>query len=123
MPFTIVDATGPVISARISGELGRSEISQLQIASLNAIKRHGKISALFILERFEGWRSGDEWGDVTFMTEHDEEITKIAVVGEEGWRDMIYAFLAKGFRRAEVEYFLPGEISRARSWLAETHSA
>jgi hypothetical protein len=123
MPFTIINATGPVISAKITGELGTSEVSQLQIASLNAIKRHGKISALFILENFEGWKSGDEWGDVTFMTEHDEEIVKIAVVGEESWRDMIYAFLAKGFRGAAVEYFLPSEISRARSWLAESQSA
>ena len=115
MPFTIVDATGPVVSARITGELGKSEVSQMQAAALQAIRRCGKISALFILESFEGWKSGDEWGDVTFMTEHDEEIVKIAVVGEEGWRDMIYAFLAKGFRGAEVEYFLPSEISRARS--------
>ena len=123
MPFTIIDANGPIISAKISGELGKSEVSQLQDVSLNAIKRHGKISALFVLERFEGWRSGDAWGDVTFMTEHDEEIVKIAVVGEEGWRDMIYAFLAKGFRGAEVEYFLPSEISRARSWVAESGNA
>jgi hypothetical protein len=123
MPFTMLEATGPVISARISGELGKSEVSQMQAAALQAIRGHGKISALFILERFEGWKSGDQWGDVTFMTEHDQEIVKIAVVGEPGWRDMIYAFLAKGFRGAAVEYFLPGEISRARSWLADSHSA
>jgi hypothetical protein len=119
MPFTMIDGTGPVISAKISGELGKSEVSQMQAAALQAIRRCGKISALFILERFEGWKSGDEWGDVTFMSQHDQEIMKIAVVGEEGWRDMIYAFLAKGFRQAEIEYFLLGEISRARSWLAE----
>ena len=119
MPFTIVDAAGPVISAKISGELDKSEVSQMQAAALQAIQRCGKISALFILEKFEGWKSGDDWGDVTFMTEHDEEIVKIAVVGEEGWRDMIYAFLAKGFRGAEVEYFLPSQVSRARSWLAQ----
>jgi hypothetical protein len=117
MALTIVDAAGPVISAKISGELGKSEVSQMQAAALQAIRRCGKISALFILENFQGWRSGDQWGDVTFMTEHDKEISRIAVVGEEGWRDMIYAFLAKGFRQAQIEYFLPGEISKARTWL------
>jgi hypothetical protein len=119
MPFTIVDAAGPIISAKISGELGKSEVSQLQAAALGAIKRHGKISALFILENFEGWKQSGDWGDITFMTEHDEQIVKIAVVGAEGWRDMIYAFLAKGFRNAQVEYFLPSELAKARSWLEE----
>jgi hypothetical protein len=117
MALTIVDAAGPVISAKISGELGKSEVSQMQAAALQAIRRCGKISALFILENFQGWKSGEQWGDVTFMTEHDKEISRIAVVGEEGWRDMIYAFLAKGFRQAQIEYFLPGEIAKARTWL------
>jgi hypothetical protein len=45
---------------RSAGELGKSEVSQLQAAALDAIKRHGKISALFILENFEGWKqTGD----------------------------------------------------------------
>jgi hypothetical protein len=118
MPFTIVDAAGPVISAKISGELGKSEVSQMQAAALQAIRRCGKISALFILDDFRGWKSGDDWGDVGFMTDHDKEIVKIAVVGEEGWRDMIYAFLAKGFRSAKIEYFLSGDLAKARAWLS-----
>ena len=51
------------------------------------------------------------------MTEHDNDIVKIAVVGDEEWRDLVYAFLAKGFRQAEVEYFLPGDLAKARAWL------
>ena len=121
MPFTIIDAAGPVITAKISGELGKSEVSQLQAAALGAIKRHGRVNALFILENFQGWKQTGDWGDVTFMTEHDDQIGKIAVVGAEDWRDMIYAFLAKGFRQAQVEYFLPPELAKARSWLEENN--
>jgi SpoIIAA-like len=51
------------------------------------------------------------------ISEHDEQIARIAVVGEERWRDLVYAFLAKGFRVAEVEYFLPGELDKARAWV------
>ena len=36
MAFTIIDASGPVISAKISGELGKSEVSQIQAAALDA---------------------------------------------------------------------------------------
>jgi SpoIIAA-like len=117
MPFTIVDPTGPIISAKISGELGKSEVSQLQAAALDAIKRHGKINALFILENFQGWKQEGEWGDVSFMIEHDKNIAKIAVVGEDQWRDLIYAFLAKGFREAEIEFFLPADLTKARAWV------
>lgn len=117
MAFTIIDATGPIVSAKISGELGKSEVSQMQAAALAAIRRCGKISALFILDDFRGWKREEGWGDVTFMTEHDKDIAKIAVVGEEEWRDLIYAFLAKGFRHASVEYFLPADLAKARAWL------
>ena len=112
MAFTIIDASGPVISAKISGELGKSEVSQIQAAALDAIRRCGKISALFILENFHGWKREPD-----FLTEHDKDIAKIAVVGDEEWRDFAYAFLAKGFRQAEVEYFLPGDLAKARAWL------
>ena len=117
MAFTMIDATGPVISAKISGELSKSEVSQLQAAALEAIQRCGKISALFILENFQGWKREAEWGDVSFMTGHDKDIAKIAVVGEDKWRDFIYAFLAKGFRQAEVEFFLQPDLAKARAWL------
>jgi SpoIIAA-like len=117
MAFTIIDASGPIISATISGELGKSEVTQMQAAAVDAMRRFGKISALFILDNFRGWKREPDWGDVTFMTEHDNDIVKIAVVGDEEWRDLVYAFLAKGFRQAEVEYFLPGDLAKARAWL------
>ena len=117
MAFTMIDATGPVISAKISGELSRSEVSQLQTAALEAIQRCGKISALFMLESFQGWKKDDGWGDIKFLIEHDKDIAKIAVVGDEQWRDFVYAFLAKGFRQAQVEYFLPADLEKARAWL------
>jgi len=117
MAFTIIDTSGPIISATISGELGKSEVTQMQAAAVDAMRRFGKISALFVLDNFRGWKREPDWGDVTFMTEHDQEITKIAVVGEEQWRDLVFAFLAKGFRQAEVEYFLPGDLAKARAWL------
>jgi stage II sporulation SpoAA-like protein len=119
MALDITGSDGPIVRAKISGELSRSEVNQIQAAALEGIRRYGKISALFILENFQGWKREGEWGDITFMTEHDEQIVKIAVVGAEGWRDMIYAFLAKGFRNAQVEYFLPSELAKARSWLEE----
>ena len=118
MAITIIDANGPIISAKISGELSKSEVSQIQAAALDVIRRSGTVRALFILENFNGWARGDDWGDITFMTEHDQNISKLAVVGDEKWRDFAEAFLAKGFRQAQVEFFLPADLAKARHWLA-----
>jgi hypothetical protein len=117
MPFTIVDATGPIISVKISGEIEKTEVTQIQAAALGAIQRCGKIRALFILDNFHGWKRDGNWGDISFMTQHDQEIVKIAVVGDEQWRDLVCAFLAKGFRTAAVEYFVPSDLPKARAWL------
>ena len=117
MPITIINAIGPILSAKISGELSKSEVSQVQAVSLEAIRRCGKISALFILDNFRGWKREGNWGDITFLTEHDQDIAKIAVVGDEEWRDLVFAFLAKGFRQAAVEYFLPVDLARAHAWV------
>ena len=117
MAFRIIDTSGPIISATISGELGKSEVIQMQAAAVDAMRRFGKISALFVLDNFRGWKREETWGDISFMTQHDQNIAKIAVVGEEHWRDLVCAFLAKGFRSAAVEYFVPKDVSKARAWL------
>jgi hypothetical protein len=117
MPFTIIDATGPIVSVKVSGELRKAEVSEMQATAVELIRRWGKISALFILENFQGWKREDEWGDIRFLIEHDKDLAKIAVVGDEKWRDLIYAFLAKGFREAAVEFFGPDDLDKARQWL------
>src|SRR5690348_2815406 len=117
MPFTIIDGAGPVVTAKITGELSRADVTQLQTIARAAIQRNGKISALFFLDQFRGWKMEPGWGDLTFLNEHDQNIAKIAVVGETRWRDDVCAFLAKGFRSAAVEFFLASEPYKARQWL------
>ena len=117
MPYIISDRNGPIISVKISGEISRTEVGQIQAAALRAIQQCGKISALFILDDFRGWKREGNWGDISFMTQHDKEIAKIAVVGDEQWRDLVYAFLAKRFRSAAIEYFSPANLAKARAWL------
>lgn len=123
MALTIIDPSGPIVSAKISGELSRSEVAQIQATALEAIRRFGKVSALFLLENFRGWRREDGWGDISFLTEHDKDIAKIAVVGDDQWRDSVYAFLAKGFRQAEIEFFPPADLTKARAWLEAATSS
>jgi hypothetical protein len=123
MPFTLIDGTGPIVTVKINGELSRADVSQIQAIAREAIQRNGKISALFFLDQFRGWKTEPGWGDLTFLNEHDHNIQKIAVVGDTRWKDDVCAFLAKGFRSAAVEFFLLSEPYKARQWVKSSAPA
>lgn len=42
----------------------------------------GKVRILIQLENFAGWEPGEQWGDVSFFFRHDQDIERIAVVGD-----------------------------------------
>jgi len=75
---------------------------------------------LVILENFEGWERGADWGnDLDFLFLHSGKISKIAIVAEPRWETLALAFAGAGVRRAPVKFFPPNELEKARSWLAE----
>jgi hypothetical protein len=76
-----------------------------------------KVKILVLAEEFSGWSKEGDWGDLTFMYEHDAQIEKIAVVAEDKWKDEILMFLGAGRRQADVEFFSVGEIQTARDWI------
>ena len=89
----------------------------MQTAVVETIKRVGKIRILVILEDFQGQEQGADWGDITFAMEHDDDIEKIAIVGDEKWKDLVFAFTGKPFRRAAIEYFNSSHLEKARAWI------
>jgi len=120
MSAEIIDIANRVITARITGKLTQPELALLQKAAGELIKQHGKVRILVVTESFEGWQRGGSWGDLSFQLEHDAEIERMAIVGDRKWEDLTLVFAAKGLRKFPIEYFEPGELSRARAWLAET---
>ncbi|HXL09271.1 MAG TPA: STAS/SEC14 domain-containing protein [Candidatus Bathyarchaeia archaeon] len=87
------------------------------VPAKQTIAREGKIRALMIAEGFEGWERKADWGDVSFMMEQGQHIEKMAIVGDEKWRDDALAFTAKGFRPTAIEFFPASRINEARIWL------
>ena len=100
------------------GMVAASEIAESQRAAARMMER-GKLSILVLLDGFEGWQRGDteKWGDVSFLSEHDEDVAKMAIVGEEKWRESVMLFAGVGIRRSPVDYF--NDEPSARAWLAE----
>lgn len=117
MPFEIQESSGSLVSVKIKGILKKSELDQMQKVAEKAIEREGKVRILVTLDNFLGWERGDDWGDISFDIKHDKDIEKIAIVGDEKWRDLALAFLAKPFRPMEIEYFDSPQLDMARSWI------
>jgi len=118
MSVKIVSNTGGMLTARITGRLTQAELADLQASAIDSIRQQGNVRMLIIAEDFQGWEKNDDWTDVTFM-ENDPYIRKMAIVGEKKWEELALIFSAKAIRGFPIEYFLPADLDRAKSWLAE----
>ena len=76
-----------------------------------------KIKLLVLAEKFSEWGKDGEWGDMTFMYNHDPYIEKIAAVAEDKRKDEMLMFLGAGRRQASVEFFPADGEEDARNWL------
>jgi hypothetical protein len=102
---------------RINGIMRRTEFEESQRAAAKMIREIGKLTALVLLDGFQGWERTEEWGDVSFLMEHDSDVAKIAIVGPEKWREQVLVFAGVGIRRSPVRYF--SDSDSARAWLTE----
>ena len=118
MPVEIFDVSGKLVQVKIRGVLTKADHERIMQVAKEAIAREGKIRALIIAEGFEGWERSGDWGDVSFMTEQGQHIEKMAIVGDEKWRDDALAFTAKGFRPTAIEFFGASRLNEARAWLS-----
>jgi hypothetical protein len=96
MPVEIIDASGKLLQLKVRGMLKKTDHERLIQIAKEAIAREGKIKALIVVEDFQGWERHEAWGDVSFMMEEGQHIEKMAIVGDEKWRDDVLAFAAKG---------------------------
>ena len=96
------------------------ELDECQRAAAKMIREVGEANALVLLDGFQGWEPTDDWGDVSFLAEHDSDIEKIAIVGQERWREEVLMFAGAGVRHSPVRYF--NDSDSARAWLADRPS-
>ncbi|MGH7875778.1 MAG: STAS/SEC14 domain-containing protein [Candidatus Binatia bacterium] len=117
MSVEIIDAAGKLLQLKVRGMFKKADYDRMIHIAKESIEREGKVRALVFLEAFEDWDRRGDWGDVSFMTEHGRHIEKMAIVGDEKWKDDALAFTAKGFRATAIEFFTPSRLSEARTWL------
>jgi hypothetical protein len=117
MALTVEKESGDVWVLRISSLLRKSEQDTVQAAAAREFEAGGTVKLLVIAEDFRGWEAGADWGDMTFLVKHGNQITKIAVVADAKWETSFMMFAGAGFRRAPVKFFPAGQTTEARTWL------
>ena len=118
MPVEVIDASGKLLQAKVRGTLRRAEYDRMLQLAREIITREGKMRVLVLLDGFEGWERDRNWGDVSFVTQEGRHIEKMAIVGDEKWRDEALAFTAAGFRPTAIEFFATAQLVNAKRWLA-----
>jgi len=115
MPIELHHERDNIFRIDLRAMLRQDEFERCQNEILHEASRVGPVRVLFVLDRFEGWDSKDDWRDLSFFVRHGDAIERIAIVGDERWRDLALMFAAADLRKAPVEYFT--EHVEARSWL------
>jgi hypothetical protein len=107
-----------ILNIVVSGQLTQKELAAIQAETARVITTTGRIRILVLARDFDGWEKGGTWGDFSFQVAHDDDIERMAIVGDEQWRDLTLLFTSQGLRPFPIEYFLPARIADARAWLA-----
>ena len=103
---------------KITGEMQVRDQEALQDVAAPRLAAGKRVRLLVVLEGFTGWEHSEGCNDIGFLAEHGDDFSKIAVVGDDRWRDDVYIFLGKGLRNTDIEFFRLAAMGKARAWLA-----
>lgn len=110
---------GKVITVHITGRLTRADYEQFVPQIEQAIRDHGQIRVLVVMDDFAGWDMAALWEDIKFDARHFRDVERIAMVGDKRWQQGMAAF-CKPFTTAEIRYFERSELPDAHLWIEES---
>ncbi|NOQ93540.1 MAG: hypothetical protein GQ547_02765 [Methylophaga sp.] len=121
MSFELIKNIDQEIWMKISGELSVEDYEAVQSLILLELKIFHESKALIILDNFTGWSKDKRWEDILFMQDYADKITKMAIAGDEKWKEEVFMFVGKSFRSTAIEFFSEDQLELATDWLSETN--
>ncbi len=118
MAFEIIKVEDSVVHIRIKDLMQVADKNKLESLGTDMISKGKKIRLVVLLENFKGWEKSDVWGDVEFMMDHGDDIVRMAIVGDERWKEQVLIFVGKGLRKTEIEFFPPSSMKKAEDWVS-----
>lgn len=107
---------GKILEVDLHGKLTRADFEKLGPTIENLIRQRVKISILLTMHDFQGWTAGAFWEDIKWEAKHFNDITRLAIVGEQDWHKWMTTF-CNAFTTAEVRYFTFAQLDAAYEWL------
>jgi hypothetical protein len=118
MACEIIKITDSIIHVRIRDVMGAADQKMLESIAVELIEKGKKPRVIAVLENFKGWEKGGAGGDLGFMLEHYDDIVKMAIVGDERWKEEAFLYVGKGLRSTRVEFFSPSSLKQAEEWVS-----
>jgi hypothetical protein len=118
MGVTIQQEKGGLRVLRINGLLKKSEMDAALAEEAQKWGPETRIKALVVVENFEGFERGADWGDISFLVKYDQQIEKVAIVGDPKWESDLSTFAGAGFRKGQVRFFRGNQLVQARAWVS-----
>lgn len=119
MAASLLPDLGKVCRIEISGRLHKREFDAVQGPVSERIQRAGPIRLLIELVDFQGWAADGNWSDIGFFVRYGNDIERIAIVGDERWRDEALMFASADLRSGDVEFFPSGDLAHAVAWVTK----
>lgn len=105
-----------VIATKVSGKLTKKDIEKIHPLIHTILDRKLKIRWYCEIDGLTEWDIPTLWEYLNKDTAHTKDYEKIAMVGNEKWKDRISQFL-KPFGNAEIVYFDNNQKKEAKSWI------
>jgi hypothetical protein len=119
MACEVIELIQGVVSIKLTGELQRADLDQIHTAAHQAVEHSGKVRVHVVVENFKGFDGRFEADAVHLKREQSRQIKKIAIIGDDKGRDVVYRFLVDDFPATAIGCFTPAERARAIGWLTE----
>lgn len=118
MPYTIINTSADLNWFKISGQLTVLDLLALQVMGQEDLQQPNRLRTLIQLENFEGWSHEPGWENTSFMADQDDKTSRIAIVGDEKWKDEIFMFIGYPMRTIDIAFFPATQLNEAQAWLA-----
>jgi SpoIIAA-like len=112
---------GKTLEVVVSGKLDKDDYDRFVPEVERLIRQHKKISVLFEMHDFHGWKAGALWEDIKFDAKHFSDIERLAMVGNKDWEKWMSIF-CRPFTAAQIRYFEHEQLDQARAWIAAESS-
>lgn len=117
--LTMETADTDMIVIKASGTLSKADYDRFvpEFERIAGVRRPVRI--LIELDDFHGWDLPGLWEELKFDTTHQNDMGRVAVVGDRAWQEW-GTRLSKPFFKAEMRYFERDQAADAGAWLTES---